>query len=266
MNKKYDLTILIPGIRTSNWLRLYNSLKTSCKQYTWELVFVSPFDLPEEFKADENVRLIKDFGTIPRCVQKAVPFLNSDIFYLTVDDCYFSEDSIDYAVNLYKSKCNIKDVVSVSYGEGGNLMDSKYWTVAFHPDLNRLPGIPKNYKIANQCIINKECFIELGGFDCLTFEYMDKPIHDFMFRLQKSGGNIVHSDKHACIATWYPGEVGDHSPVHHAQVDHDEPIFIQMYLDPDILNRRVKIDYDNWKQSPAVWKRRFPFEIPSSYE
>ena len=47
---KYDLTIFIPGFRTPQWSGVYESAKAACKRYNWEMVFVGPFDLPEELK------------------------------------------------------------------------------------------------------------------------------------------------------------------------------------------------------------------------
>lgn len=61
---------------------------------------------------------------------------------------------------------------------------------------------------------------------------------------------------------------GDHSPIHHAQVDHDQPIFKAMYSNPNILEER-EVEYDNWKQAPEIWERRFgndPDKLPKTYE
>lgn len=261
----YDLSILIPGIRTNRWKELYDSIKLACKRYSWELVFVSPFDLPEELKNIDNVVLVKDNGHVPRCVQKGILSLRSETFFLSVDDCTMAEDSIDLALDLYKKECGYKDVIAMLYGEGGNRMPKEYWTASFHADL-RKPGIPSNYKIANQPIMNKNYFIELGGLDCINFEYLDKPIHDFMFRLQYDGGEIHFSPTHACIATWTPNDQGDHGPIHYAETTHDAPLFNAMYQNPEIISTRVKLDYDNWKQTPDVWVRRFNNGVPNTYE
>ena len=51
---KFDLSIVIPGIRTPNWASLYESAEKACKKYTWEMIFISPFDLPEELKEKDN--------------------------------------------------------------------------------------------------------------------------------------------------------------------------------------------------------------------
>lgn len=261
----FDISVFIPAIRTNRWVALYESLHKACKTYNWELVFVSPFDLPTELQNEERIMLIKDYGSVPRCVQKGLLYTRSNLFFLTVDDCTFAEDSLDVAINLYHNKCRQEDVVCPPYGEGGNKMEEKYWAVSTHGDL-RLPGIPQNYRLANQCIMDKRWFMTLGGLDCVNFEYMDKPIHDFMFRLQYNGGKIYHSPAHCCIATWYPGHEGDHGPIHDAEVNHDGPIFRHMYSDPNILQQRKVLPYDNWKSAPTIWQRRFPSGKTETYE
>tara|TARA_R110002020_G_scaffold238148_6_gene450579 strand:+ start:46 stop:873 length:828 start_codon:yes stop_codon:yes gene_type:complete len=262
---KYDLSIFIPGFRSPNWPSVYESAKQACKKYNWEMVFIGPFEPPAELKDEENVLFIKDFGTVTRCAQKGMLEIRSDLFFLTVDDCVFVEGSIDSAMDLYNKECGYKDAIAMIYGEGGNLMETKYWEVKTHGDFN-LPGIDQTWKIANQCLMNKNYFIELGGLDCANFEYIDKPIHDFMFRLQKDGGRILFSPEHVCIATWFPGEEGDHGPIHHAMISYDTPYFNMLYSTPDLYADRLKLPYDNWKLSPRVWRRRFSKGIPASYE
>ena len=261
----YDISILIPGFRTPNWFNLYKSAEKACKRYKWEIVFIAPFDLPSELEGKSNVSVIKSLGNVPRCVQIGVPKINSDLFFLTVDDCEFAEDSLDLSLDKFKQTCSKKDAMAMIYGEGGNLMETKYWEVKTHGDF-RLPGINQTWKIANQCIMYKDAFIELGGLDCENFEYLDKPIHDFMFRLQKAGGNIVFSPVHCCIATWFPGETGDHGPIHHAQISHDTPIFNTMYSVPQYYQDRIKLDYNNYLNSDKIWKRRFSKGIPKTYK
>lgn len=262
---KYDLSIFIPAFRTPLWTKVYESAQQACKKYNWEMVFIGPFEPPEQLKEKENVLFIKDYGTVTRCAQKGMLEIRSDLFFLTVDDCVFAEDSIDLALDEYHNKCSNKDVICMIYGEGGNKMDTKYWEVKTHGDF-RVPGIDQSWKIANQCIMNKHYFIELGGLDCVNFEYIDKPIHDFMFRLQRTGGKIYFAPEHCCIATWYPGLAGDHAPIHHAMIQKDTPVFNRMYSDPNYYSNRIKIEYDNWKRSPEVWERRFSKGTPETYE
>jgi hypothetical protein len=271
MEQEYDLTILIPAFRVPLWKTLYDSAVLACKKYKWELLFVSPFDLPPELSDKENVTLLKDYGNVVRCVQLGVQSMKGKLFFLTVDDCIFAENSIDLAMDLYKEECGHKDAIAMLYSEGGNPLPKEYWTVQGppgRPDIAaplNLPGINRSWRIANQCLMAKKYFVELGGLDVENFEYLDKPIHDFMFRLQRDGGEIKFSPTHVCIATHLPFLSGDHGPVHHAY-NEDIPYFNMIYSVPHLYQNRIKLDFDNWKSSSPVWKRRFSGKKPSSYE
>tara|TARA_R100000008_G_scaffold86793_1_gene81650 strand:+ start:16057 stop:16956 length:900 start_codon:yes stop_codon:yes gene_type:complete len=269
--KKYDLTIVIPAFRVPLWENLYESAKDACKKYKWELLFVSPFDLPPGLQEKENVSLLKDYGNVVRCVQLGVQKAQGELFFLTVDDCVFAENSIDLAMEEYNKTCGEKDAMAMLYSEGGNALPKEYWTVQGppgRPDIAaplNLPGIDRSWRIANQCLMRKDRFIELGGVDAENFEYLDKPIHDFMFRLQRDGGKIHFSPTHVCIATHLYEKSGDHGPVHNAY-HKDIPYFNMLYSVPHLYENRVKIDFDNWKTSPAIWRRRFSADRPETYE
>ena len=271
MNKKYDVSIVISAIRTNTWPVLYKSIGNACKKHSWQLVLVSPFGLPDELRNKENVLLVRDFGNVPRCVQIGVEKADGKLFFLTVDDCIFAKDSIDLAIDKYNQTCTEKDVIAMIYGEGGNKMDEEYWTVkgpAGRPDIAaplNLPGIDREWRIANQCLMSRQHFINLGGLDCENFLYLDKPIHDFMFRLQRDGGKIYFSPKHACIATHFPQKTGDHGPIHDAYIK-DTPYFNMIYSCESMYSNRIKLDYDNWKNSTVIWRGRFTKGIPKTYE
>ena len=62
---------------------------------------------------------------------------------------------------------------------------------------------------------------------------------------------------------WWPDHQGDHGPIHDAMVHHDQALLFSVWGTP---NDRNKLDYDNWKEQPPVWKRRFPGKVYDSYE
>ena len=64
--------------------------------------------------------------------------------------------------------------------------------------------------------------------------------------------------------TQIPGPVGDHTPIHNAQVYHDTQLYRSIYSNPDSVNRIV-IDKNNYLNSPEIWTRRFSKKY-SSYE
>ena len=271
MDEKYDISIVIPAIRTNVWPILYKSIGNACKKYKWLLVLVSPFQLPKELKDKDNILLIRDFGTVPRCVQIGIQKAKSELFFLTVDDCIFAKDSIDMAIDKFKNVCGHKDAIAMLYAEDGNVMDKEYWTVKGpegRPDISaplQLPGINRSWKIANQCLMRRDYFMQLGGLDCENFAYLDKPIHDFMFRLQRDGGKIFFSPKHACIAAHFPEVSGDHRPIHFACAK-DTPYFNMIYSIPSLYTNRIKLNYDNWEKTHPLWRDRFTKGIPKTYE
>jgi hypothetical protein len=255
----YDISILVPAIRTTRWHALYKSIEASCNKYKWQLVLVTPFDLPQELQGYDNIKVIKECGQVSRAVQRGMLELDSELVFLTVDDCTLMENSLDSCIDEYQSKCTYDDVLNVRYSENGDIQPESYYSARILA--GTLGGVNKDWQLAPQFIMHKEKFIALGGFDC-QFEYINEPVHDFMFRLQKSGGKIYHSMTHCCIASWYESTTGDHAPIHWAQVAHDWPIFAQMYRVP---NDRLIIDYDNWKNTPEIWERRFSQGIPNDY-
>jgi len=256
----YDISILIPAIRTNRWTTLYDSIQLACKNYKWQLVLVSPFELPENLRQHKNIKLVQDYGSVSRAVQIGMSCLDSDTVFVTVDDCTFAEDSIDTSLEQYKKECSKKDVLAIRYSEGGQISNKDYYVAGYH-DALKLPNINPDWKIAPQFIMDKNYFIELGGFDC-RYEYMNEPVHDFMFRLQTLKNKVIISNVYCCIASHYPGLEGDHAPIHNAQSLHDYPLFRHIYANN--LNT-IHIDYNNWQNSPNIWERRFP-EKYSSYE
>jgi hypothetical protein len=240
---------------------LYDSAKLACKQHTWELVLVSPFDLPEDMIGLPNVSIFKDFGQVSRCVQRGMLEVQAPLVFLTVDDCVFLEDSIDKCLDDYKELCSDDDILNMRYSEGGDIQPPEYYAAG--KTLGFLAGIEPHWYVAPQFIISVAKFIDMGGFDC-QFEYINECVHDFSYRVQRGGGHVYHSSTHACVATWYEGSTGDHKTIFEAQTYHDWPIFVQMYRQP---NDRYKIPYENWRHAPAIWARRFTkgVNLPTSY-
>lgn len=253
-----NLSLVIPAFRTPKWNALIESLEDACQHWSWEAIFISPFALPDEIKDWDNIKVIKSYSTVPVCLQMGVLEAKGEYIFSTTDDGVFAPDSIDLAMDLISKEENNgnRTVLSMAYGEGGNLMDrEKYWTAWTYPEL-RFPSIKPEWKMAQQFLMKRELFIESGGYDCLNFEYQDAAVKDLIFRLQNDGVKVLMSPKHCLIASWMPGETGDHSPIHNAQVGHDEPIFNAMYSDPFVLENR-EIEYDNWRLAPQIWERRF---------
>ena len=266
MNK--DLSILVPGIRPHNWLELYESTKTACTKYSYEVVFIGPFDPPAPLMENTNVKYFKDYSSVPVCMQKAAVECEGYYMFHTVDDGTLSKNSVDMAIDYHKRFCGKKDIVNMRYREGqnkqGKSLPLDYWKAWHHGDL-RLRGIDPSWAISLQPLVVLEYYKELGGFDCM-FEYSNHCHHDFIFRVQMDGGRIINSPIEACNADHFPGISVDHEPIVIAQHTHDDPKFIRLYGDRK-PTERIHIDYDNWKKYPSVWQIRFGNGTPpKNYE
>tara|TARA_R110002020_G_scaffold149972_3_gene326461 strand:+ start:15765 stop:16613 length:849 start_codon:yes stop_codon:yes gene_type:complete len=258
---EYDISFFFPAIRTPKWVALYESLKLSCKRYKWELVLCGPFPLPKELQNIENVKHVKEDGCVSRAVQVGVLETTGKLIYIGNDDTLYREDAFDHSLDHYFKEAGPIDIMQATYVEGGNVQPNNYWTTAFHAAFH-VPGIDQTWKLATEPIIPRDYFMEMGGFDC-RWEYMDGSTHDFAFRAQRNGSEIIYSPVICGDMEWSPDHTGDHGPIHDAMCLHDNAIFQEMWSVP---NDRLKIDYDNYKEQPGVWSRRFPTRVYESYE
>lgn len=257
---KYDLTILVPAIRHHLWKRFVDSAKESCS-LNYEILFIGPFPPLEDL--GKNVRYIKSFCTVPVCMQMATLEARGKHIYHNCDDAVLLPNAIDNSYQELMTKTD-KDIMNMRFREGvdfkGESLKLETWKCGWHQAL-RLPGINPDWGIAVQPMFNREYFIDLGGFDC-RFEYSNHCHHDFAFRAQKNGSQVLQSPVECATLSHQPGTSGDHEPIHNAQLGHDEPIFIEMYSRND---RQIKIDFDNYLEFNQPWKRRFKKDY-TSYE
>ena len=258
---KYDISFFFPAIRTPRWYDMYKSLQKSCKNYNWEMVLCGPFDLPPTLQGLENVKHVKEHGNVSRAVQVGILETSGKLIFIGNDDTVYREDAFDKALDLYNEECGPQDIMQCTYTEGGHEQPNHYWSTSFN-DAFKLGGIDQTWLLATEPVMHREYFFEMGGFDC-RWEYMDSSTHDFMFRCQRNGSKIVYSPETVGDMTWWPDHQGDHGAIHDAMVLHDLAIFREMWGKE---NDRLKIDYDNWKDTPEVWERRFPTKVYNSYE
>jgi len=61
MPDKFELSVLVPGIRTENWETLYNSIGRSTKK-SWEIIFVGPNEPHSQLLKKSNIKYYKDFS------------------------------------------------------------------------------------------------------------------------------------------------------------------------------------------------------------
>ena len=260
--KKYDISIIIPGIRTENWINIYNQLKLSCKKNSYEIIFCSPYELPLALRDKNNIKHIIDYGCPSRCLQLSTTYSDAEMIAVISDDCIIFENSIDSAIDDLKNSSDpYKNLVALRYTEGPNFIadqnnfSEKYWYAKTHTDL-RLEGIEDHWKLCIMFLANTDRYKELGGIDC-RFEHFNMNLHDLAFRAQRGGSDIIISKDFITAQDWNPNGNINNSPTIQAYHFNDKPLFYSIYQSREVSkNREIKIEYDNWKNCENIWSRR----------
>ncbi|MHA2279435.1 MAG: hypothetical protein ACXAC5_00890 [Promethearchaeota archaeon] len=255
------LSIFLAGIRTNNWMDLYNSIPQVTSIRDYELVFVGPQDLPDDMCNIDNVRYIKDYGCPSRCYQLGVLHSKGEYVVWAADDGSFSPGlAIDKAFDSIPK--DRKGVVSLKYFEGpatpkaSKQNSDEWWVVRRHKSLNKKCRFaPANYYIVMNALIRRDYMMEIGGFDC-RFEHIGIGAVDLAIRLQNDGAKVVLGEKFMDIGHMLDA-AGDHGPIYHAHIENDYPLFVKIY---NSESSRGQIDFDNWQNAEAVWSRRFTTE------
>jgi hypothetical protein len=255
----YDLSICLPGIRNHLWETLYDSATHSIGRYSFEMVIVGPYDPPPSLAARSNFKFIRDFGSPARCAQIGTTVCQGKLMTWASDDGMFVQKALEKAIDLWHQSGDRRNEIIMRYTEGtgysGRTMPDWYWIPHRHPDLN-YPGVKMGWLTAGVGMFDLEYFRELGGWDC-RYEHLNMCCHDLSFRCQKDGGTLLPSPTDVMGCDWNPNQ-GDHVPVYEAFIHNDQALFREMYSQPD---DRIRIPYDNWKDSPAVWARRFKDKV-----
>lgn len=254
---KYDLSVIIPGIRVDRWPEIYQQLISSVGKYSFELICVGPFFPDKTLERSSNFIFLRDFGSPSRCFQMASTLANGEYVMFLSDDGRVEAGAIGEALDLLKSKTQ-KDGITVLYSEGPNFSGiqdrtPEYWR-AHHHDSLKLPLIKDTWKIAPHFIYNLQYFRDLGGLDC-SWEHVNMNTHDLAFRIQRDGGVLYPSPRKIASMDWVPWDFNNKGAMQLAYELNDEPLFKKIYggnVEPEI-----NIDYNNWRKSPILWARRF---------
>jgi hypothetical protein len=263
---EYKLSILIPGIRNSLWRKVYDSISKSCLQ-SWEVIFVGPYPLPDELKDKKNVQYFQDWGSPTRCRQIALIHSKGEYINFAADDVEFFEYSLECAL-LKIEKSNYRKVLVGKYSEGNKpeffpeevyqweMINDNYYYLMHHSPLHQFMWhYPKDYKLFNTGIIERQFLVDMGGWDC-RFECCALACVDLSMRLQNTGCEMEILPRTIFKSTHLDGPIGDHQPIHDGQTQKDFPLLYSLYV-PLEGNRRMAIDIDNWKQASERWERRF---------
>ena len=252
-----DISVLMPSIRIYFLPKVYERIEASFHG-TWEMVVVSPYDIPEQLKG-KNVVWIKDMGSPVRCRQIGLCACNGKYICYAADDSNFLPDSLDKAYELIKDK-DYKYIILGKYSEG--MKDNKqtvtdeYYHLSYHrPHKSIIERLGRDYLFINTGLVSREFMWEVGGFDC-EYEACAMACCDLSIRLQNEGGQIIIMQEPLFWSTHIAGTNGDHAPIHNAQLGHDMPHYNTTYMNNKTC-MRGKIPLDNWKDAPPVWERRF---------
>lgn len=246
------ISIIVAGIRNNNWFNLIQSIGEATQEI-FEVIFVGPFNPPEELSNLSNIHYYKDFGSPNRCQQIGVCLASGQFLGWMADDCLFEKNTLQNVINTL-NKGQEKSVVVTKYTEGNCIIQSNdYYKMG-----NAYPKseyIPHNWWIFNSAFFYRTYFEKLGGWDC-QFEGTCLAHADLAVRTQRDEASVIMLDESICQCGHMPTTNGDHAPMHYAQLINDEPLFQRLYQDKECLNRKY-VSMDNWKQSPNIWKKRF---------
>lgn len=257
-----ELSVVVPSIRRYHWVRFHNCIKESFSG-TFEIVFVGPeASKPDELADVENVRCIQDFGSPVRCAQIGTCELKGTHTFIASDDVFCLPLAIDKVFDMIKqNNGDYKFVVAGKYREGDNPNDWKnhhdtdqYWHVNNAP-VTRSKWIPDSWLIFNLSFIRTDYLIDLGGQDS-QFEGQAIAVTDLGNRAQADGAKVQLANFTVAHLPHLVGDAGDHGPIVESQLQHDQPLYRKIYSNQR-WHKRIRIDMDNWKSSPATWIRRF---------
>ena len=257
---KYDLTVLVPGIREPLWQRLYDSIDKAFR-LSWEMVIIGPYKPSEELLSKENVQYIEDWGTPIRSQQIGLTQARGEWITWAADDGEYYPDSLDVGfAKLSDDNMDYKSLVMGKYYEGSEgktnpgMAGNDYYRLSFHHG-NDFKYLPRQALMLNVGIVSKKLLYEVGGWDC-QFEVCPLSYNDLAVRLQRHGVKFIVQNEMMYHCSHMPGHEGDHGPIHDGQTLHDAPLFAKMYNDESIVER-ICIPLDNWKNAPEFWSRRF---------
>ncbi len=247
---KNFLSVITPTIRSSNYLQHYlNSLygSVSNPQEMLEIIFIGPqldydtYCLLERFP---NVKFIKDSGHPNRCQQIGLNIASNKFVHFSADDAIYFEDCF----KPYE-ECTDK-IVTFNYTEAGNIAVEDFSIRRCYPSSR---FIRPEWVILNNALIDRE-LAQKYNLDC-SFEVTCYGHVDLAVRLQKNNEPIRVVKEPIMACSHMPDITGDHAPVHYAQTEHDQALFVDKY---SVNTADIFIDHNNFVfRSEKVWSRRF---------
>ena len=91
----YDISVLIPAIRTHLWESVYDTFCASCTRYSFEMIFAGPFDPPTELASRPNIKYLKCYSCPSVAAQKGAQLATGTLLLHSVDDARFIPTAVD---------------------------------------------------------------------------------------------------------------------------------------------------------------------------
>jgi hypothetical protein len=258
MNHHYDISILVPGIRTGNWDGIYQQVRDGgCKRFTFEFVFCGPYPLSPFLQAQTNVKYIKDYGTPTRALQMASLLAEGKFLTWISDDGYVYPDSIDKAMDILLSMNPEKDIIGMRYCEGPGHSGNEhthpidYANVTYHADL-QAPCVNRSWLAPGIMLIANAYYRFLGGLDC-RFEHTNMNLYDMAYRAQMNGSKVVMTPFLYLNCDFQHGRTPENSEVIAAFFQNDRQLYWDIWSRTD---RAIQIDLEGWRDADVIWKRK----------
>lgn len=253
------ISIILPSISPNKWVNLFEMIKKSVGDYTFEVLASGPSFPPIELQKEINFRYIREFSSPSRSFMAAANLAIGKYIMWFPDDSIITEGAIKQCLDILEEKGKKNAIISL-YSEGPNFSGTQhleserwYWTAYNHAD-QKLRWINKDWKIAPLFIYNLEEFKELGGLDC-SFYHINMNAHSLAFRFQSEGGSFHFSPTRVSATDWHPWVGSEGEVIRIAYETNDLPKYKKMWDSetPPTLDWK----FDNWKEASVYWELRF---------
>lgn len=241
---KNFISVITPTIRPSYLERYIQSLFSSVSNPEYlEIIFIGP-EYNKLFDTYPNIKFIKDFGHPNRCQQLGLNIASNRYVHFSSDDAIYHEGCFEPYLNA------VEKIISFNYTEGGNVAVNNFAIRSCYPS-GRF--VRPEWIILNNALIERE-LAQKYNIDC-SFEVTCYGHVDLAVRLQRSGELVHIVNQPIMSCSHMPETTGDHGPVHYAQTEHDQTLFIDKYSS---LGADIFIDHNNYVfRSEKIWSRRF---------
>lgn len=250
-----DLSIVIPSINPETWPRIFDQIKSSVGNYSFEVICAGP-NLPiglQEQIQEGTFKYIEDFGCPSRSFQRGAEDSQGKYIAFIPDDCTLDEGAFEETLDFVKDKPRNHGVILLyDEGSGRQSKDFNYWKSSTHED-QRLAGVQPHWLTAPCFMYDREYFIEIGGLDC-SYEHVNMNTHGVAYYIQGTGGEMHYSPRRIFKSSWSPPT--EATILFQAYLQNDKPRFTDFWSQADAIEK-YNVKFNNWKNQEEKWSRRY---------